>query len=134
MLNSEDNVPAIIPINVNLPESTLEPVNALIDADIDSLYAQLMLILHGEPLTLVNITSIVRKLIELVDESNKDGLEKKALVVAVLKRFVLLNMPGDESPIIDYILNTLPSVIDELANLIKKLKSLHKPKWCCNIL
>ena len=81
--------------------------------------------LHGEKLNVINIISITRKLIELVNVYKTHGLEKKALVTSVLKRFIETHMKDDPDVefVLTYVVSFLPSIIDTIAGIIKKGKS-----------
>lgn len=99
-------------INVQLPASEL----------IDKLYKNLSDILEGEKINTTNVVLIATNLIQIVERYPElKGVQKKLLLIHVLKRFVKDNLDGEEeTAVLTFIDLFLPSVIDTIISVDKK--------------
>jgi hypothetical protein len=116
-------------IDIDVVKAQPVATETVVDSLSDDLYKQLVQIMHGEKLNLTNVLAVTRKLIQLVNVYNTHGLEKKALVISVLKRFLEIHMKDepDIGIIFNYIVDLLPFFIDEITGVMKKKTSLK----CC---
>jgi hypothetical protein len=116
----------------NAVKSSEDHLVDMIDELNNGLYRRLTSMMHGEKLTISNIVPVTRKLIEIVNLYKVSGIEKKALVTAVLKRFIETHMKGEPylNLILNYVFDILPFVIDEVAGVVNKYNNKNKAKSC----
>ena len=111
-MSSETKV-SLNEINVSLP----------VPSDfVDNLYESLSIIIGSEKITTVNIALVATNLMQIVEKYPKiSGSQKKALVIHVLKKFVIDQVDGEaETALILFIDTFLPSIIDVIVSVDKK--------------
>lgn len=101
----------------------------------DKLYNSLSSLVGDEKITTDNIVSIATNLMQIVDTYPElKGVEKKSMIMHVLKRFVRDRLDGDvENTVIMFIDLLLPSVIDTIVSVDKKeiVVKIHKSLKSC---
>lgn len=108
-----------------------DKIKNIIDKDIDSIKNKLGDMV--ENLSVDTIVDVVPHLIKYVDKyNNLVGIEKKQLVIGILKHLIDNTDGFGDDSIVDPILKSLvPSIIDNLIKVDKKELKLKKVKPCC---
>lgn len=97
----------------------LTEVEIISDYSINKLYESICMILVDKKVTTINIVMIATNLMQIVEKYPKiSGIQKKSLVIQVLKKFVIDQSDGDtENALLLFIDTFLPSVIDTIISV-----------------
>jgi hypothetical protein len=97
---------------------------------IERIYRSLIKLIGNEKITPLNVVIISTNLMQLVEGyPTLRGLDKKSLVIHILKRVVSDNIDGEiESSLILFIETFLPSVIDTIISVDRKELSVKIKK------
>ena len=97
----------------------LTDVEIITDDLINKLYESLCMIIANKKVTTINIVMIATNLMQIVEKYPKiSGIQKKSLVIQVLKKFVIDQSDGDtENALLLFIDTFLPSVIDTIISV-----------------
>ena len=97
----------------------LTDVEIINDYSINKLYESICVIAVNKKVTTINIVMIATNLMQIVEKYPKiSGIQKKSLVIQVLKKFVIDQSDGDtENALLLFIDTFLPSVIDTIISV-----------------
>jgi len=101
---------------------------------VNNLFTSLACIIKDNKITTLNIVLISTKLMQIVENYPKiSGIQKKALVTHILKKFVTDQLDVDNETLLMFIDMFLPTVIDAIVMVDKKELAIkiHKGLKSC---